>query len=180
MRDEIEKAPENVHQLSEAKKPSKADQKRHQIFIDRMKRKVNEGLTVQQAAQAIATEDYDRLPLDQKLKRLENVVHGAVEGFRSDALRLEHNERILADSMDVNFRAFQRMLRELGVSDEDQKAAVAEAAKEIEAERAARAAAISQARTAAAAAQERKEAAEAVDSAGEPPPPPEEATDFGG
>lgn len=176
MSDEIEKANENLHQIADARKPSKADLKRQQIFLDRMKRKVNEGLTVQQAAQAIAQEDYDRLPIEQKMRNLESTVAGVANGFRQDCLRLEQNDRILADSMDVNFRAFQLILRKLGVSDEDQKAAVKTAVEEIKAERAAREAAAA----AAAEAQEKKTATEGADVAGEPPPPPEEATSFGG
>jgi hypothetical protein len=187
MDSEIKEAPENVTKLSDVKRPSKLEAKKNQIFQDRVKRKMGEGKTEAEAIQSVLREDYDRLPVADKLKRVEAVLQrhegaiaGIARGFQADALRLEQNDTSLADSMDTNFRAFQRILRKLGVSDEDQKQAVVEAREEIAAELMARATAAEVKKAQAVEEEKKKEVAADVDVAGEPPSPPTEATDFGG
>jgi hypothetical protein len=116
-------------------KPSKIDQKRQKIFQDRMKRFMSKGMTPEQAISAMQREDYDRLPPDQKIRRLESALVGNFQQVARDIGLLRQNQNDLADVMDVNFRAFEKMLIKLGVPSEDQKALLKEAEDEIRAER---------------------------------------------
>ena len=122
-------------------KVSKIDLKRQKIFQDRMKRFLAKGLTVEQAVDAIQREDYDRLPPDAKIKKLEGALIGNFQQIARDITLLKQNEDSLADVMDVNFRAFGKMLSKLGLSVEDQQAIFKEAETEFKAEREAAAAA---------------------------------------
>lgn len=178
---EVAPAPENVTSFAQSKrKPTKSEEKRHSIFVDRMQRKVNEGKTPEQAAKEIAQEDYDRLPVEKKLDRLANLLAGATQGFKQDYMALEHNDYVLSDTMDVNFRAFGKMLAKLGLSPEQQKELMAETQAEMKAEKDALLVQQQIESLQKAAEEEKKEAVSGVDASGEPPPPPEEATSFGG
>jgi uncharacterized protein YoaH (UPF0181 family) len=119
------------------KAPSKMEQKRQQIFIDRIRRHMAAGMTQEQAVAAIAKEDYERLPVDAKLARIEKVFSNAHAGLANDLNQVHANQVDLADTMDVNFRAFGKMLERLGLKPEDQKACFDAAAAEINAEQAA-------------------------------------------
>ena len=118
-----------------ANKPSKIDQKRQKIFQDRMKRFMSKGMTPEQAINAMQREDYERLPADAKVRRLESALVGNFQQVARDIGLLRQNQNDLADVMDVNFRAFEKMLIKLGVASEDQKALLKEAEDEIRAER---------------------------------------------
>jgi hypothetical protein len=163
-----------------APKLSRADEKRQRIFQDRMKRLMTRGMTAQQAYVAIQKEDYDRLPVSEKLKRLEMMVSGALQQFAGDIQNLQHNDRTIADSLDANFRAITKVFTKLNVSPEDQTALLKEAVEEIKAERKEREAAQAAAQKRAQEAAEKKAVTEEIGKAGEPAPPPEGATTFGG
>jgi hypothetical protein len=165
------------------KKPSKIERKRQQIFQERMQRHLNQGKTSEQAFAALQKEDYERLPVDAKVKRLEGILLGTLQRLANDISALRTNQTYLADAMNVNFKGFEKMLRHLGVDDATQKKFMAEAEAELKAEwearEAARAAAAKQAQEEAT----KQEIAETVDEpapAGQVAPVPEGATVFGG
>lgn len=182
--EELAPAPENVTPIQEApRKMSKADEKRQQIFLDRMKRHIAGGKTPDQAYAAIQREDYDRMPLIDKVKRLEGMLVGNVQSIARDLSLLRENEKMLADIFDVNFRGFEKMLTKLGLPKEEQVKLLQEAEAEIKAEFAAREA---QKAAAEAAAQEKAQEEALKASVDQPAPAeeqgkvPEGATVFGG
>jgi hypothetical protein len=137
----IEKAPENVTPISEAKKPSKFEMKRQQIFMDRMKRKMNEvgkdgkKKTQQVAMAEIAQEDYAKMPLDKKIQRLESMVAGMGRQVSMDITNLRRNDGAVADAFDMNYRGIAKMFEHLGIDRETQRKFMSEAEEEFEAER---------------------------------------------
>jgi uncharacterized protein YoaH (UPF0181 family) len=170
----IASAPDNVTPIEEAKKPSKLELKRQQIYVDRMKRFIAKGMSAQEAQAAIAKEDFERLPVDKKLERLENILVMNLRAMYSDLQTIKQNQDVLADSMDINFKGFEKILAKLNVSDEDRKALMEEAEAEWKAERAAAAAQ----QAVQAEEDEKQEVAESVDQAGEAVEPTE-ADKFG-
>jgi hypothetical protein len=156
---------DSVEVKAEPRQPTKLEMKRQQIFVDRMKRHMANGLDQRAAAAAIAREDYERLPVDQKLSRIERVFSQAHQGLATDVQKVHSNQVDLADTMDVNFRAFGKMLEKLGLKGEDQKACFDEAVAELTAEHKAA---------------ESAEVAAQVETAGEAPEPAEGSTVFGG
>jgi hypothetical protein len=166
--------------LGGPKKLTKFEQRKQQILTDRMKRHVAAGKTPEQAYAAIQREDYDRMPVDDKVKRLEGMLVGNIQSLSNDVSMLHKNEKDLADVMDVNFRAFERMMVKLGLPLEEQRKILVEVEAELRAEL--------EARTAARATQQRMAEEEAkkevlattVDEPGEAQKAPEGATIFGG
>lgn len=126
-------------QQSEQKKVSKIDQKRQQIFMDRFRRKLGEKnkdgspKTEQQAIQEIQREDYDNLPIEKKLSRLENIFSNTVQAISEDIMALKHNDRAVADAFDINYRMVEKLFMKLGVSDADREAIHKEALAEVQA-----------------------------------------------
>lgn len=160
-------------------KLSKADLKRQEIFRQRMARLMSKGMNEQQAFERIQREDYERLPVIERVKKLEGAFMGNVQAIARDIHLLRQNESALADVMDVNFRAFEKMLVKLGLPVEEQRKLLVEAEAEIRAEREA-----AEAARQAAQAQQQEQAAqetvqEAVDVPGTPEIP-EGATVHGG
>ena len=121
----------------ELRPPTKLQDKRRQILIDRVKRWMNKnpGKTEQEALMAIQLEDYERMPVGDKLKRLEAMFAGSMQQIGQDMMSLRHNQFALADAYDVNYRAISKMFAKLGISLEDQAKVMKEAADEFEAER---------------------------------------------
>ena len=133
--------PEDATPIAESQKPpklSKIQEKKQRIFQDRMQRHIAAGKTPEQAFAAINREDYDKLPLDQKIKRLEGMFIGNIQGLARDLATLKQNEVNLADVMDVNFRAFEKMLVKLGLGVAEQRQLLIEAEAEVRAEMEAR------------------------------------------
>jgi hypothetical protein len=116
-------------------RPTKADLKRQEIFRQRMGRLMAKGMTEQQAFERIQREDYERLPVAERVKRLEAAIIGNFQAIGKDIHLLRGNESALADVMDVNFRAFEKMLVSLGLPVVDQRKLLVEAEAEIRAER---------------------------------------------
>lgn len=164
-------------QAQEQRKPSKIDLKRQQIYMDRMRRHMSSGMSPEDAHKKIAEEDYERLPITEKLERLQSAVASALREISKDVRNLQDNDQVIADAMDVNFRAIATLLdKRLGVSLADQAVEMKKAQEDINAERAAQ-------RVAAEAAAEKEQEKELVAAAatpGEPEPAPEGATVFGG
>lgn len=133
----IEAAPETAQEVKqpEPRKPTKQELKRQQIFMDRIKRHMAKGLTFQDAQRAIQKEDYDRMPIAEKVKRLENILAMNLHGMYQDIKLVKSNQDVLADAMDVNFKGFEKILKKLGVSDEERKQLMDEAEAEFKAER---------------------------------------------
>jgi hypothetical protein len=115
----------------EPKKMSKLDQKRQQIFMDRLKRYVGKGMTQEQALNAMQKEDYDAMPLDKKFSRLETIVAQSFRNLSTEVMNLHQNHLAIADAFDINYRTIQKLFVKLGVSPEEQKVFVDEAQKEV-------------------------------------------------
>jgi hypothetical protein len=156
-------------------KKSKTDFKKEEIFKERMRRHINSGKTPEQAYMAIQKEDYDRMPVGDKLELMRRSFASSLESMAKDVAMLHDNQKSLADVMDINFRAFDKMMVKLGISSEDQATLITEVQAEIVAEREAlqaqRAAAVEEAKKA--------ELVKKVDVAGEVKVP-EGAQVFGG
>lgn len=126
---------------SKPQRVSKLEQKRQQIFNDRIQRYMGQGMSQQDAIARVQREDWERTPAEEKLKRFEGILFGNIEGLAKDMTLLKQNQEMLANIMDVNFKAFDKVLRKLGVSEEEQKKFVDEAIQEVHAEQQARKAA---------------------------------------
>ena len=116
-------------------KVSNINKKREQIMRERMQRHINSGKTPQQAWEAVQREDYEKLPLDKKFERVEKLVARNAHVVATDLGAVRENQNILSDALDVNFRAFEMMLVELGMPIEKQKEFMKKAEEEIAAVR---------------------------------------------
>ena len=158
--------------MSEEIKPTKLDGKRLDQQEERRRRLVNRGIPVEKIDEVIQREDYERLPMERKVERLEKLLAGYQKSIAQDLMALQANQMALFHTMDVNFTAFEMILAKLGVTPEQQKEAVLEAQKIID-----------QKQEAARKASEEKANAQAVEGVGvpgEPPTLPEGASVFGG
>lgn len=117
-------------QEPEKKGPSKLDLKRRQQYMERRQRLINKGVDPKKVDMVIAEEDYRALPMDKKLERFMVTVSQSFREFANDMQALQHNNNLLADAMDVNFRAMARCLIKAGVLPEQQSVII----KEVEAE----------------------------------------------
>lgn len=160
--------------MSEPQKLSKIDVKRMQIYQQRRERHIAAGVPPDKVDETIAREDYERLPPDGKIRRIETAFANYSRAVAKEMKDLEHNDTILADSMDVNFRAIAKMLVALGMPLEKQREFLELAKEEMKAELAAREAARNT-RIA-----QPGDMSGTLTQSGEAPPPPEEATVFGG
>jgi hypothetical protein len=126
-------APESPVELKkdEPKKLSKIDQKRQQIFFDRLKRHMGKGLTQEQAIQAMQQEDYNAMPLEKKFQGLERLVSQSLRNLSNDIMIMSQNHMAISDAFDINYRAIQKAFIKLGLSNEEQGVLIAEAQKEV-------------------------------------------------
>jgi uncharacterized protein YoaH (UPF0181 family) len=138
---EIQETPEDVQELDKPQKVSKIEQKRQQIMAERIQRKTANGMSLENAVAAIKREDFEALPLGERQKRLESAMIGNFRKVAQDMGALNDNQTQLADIMDVNFRAFEKMLTKLGIPPQEQLDTMTLVVEEIKAERDARAAA---------------------------------------
>ena len=128
-------------QKDKPKKPSAIQLKRQQIFMDRLKRKLNEknedgsAKTQAQAIQEIQREDYERMPVDKKLQRLEMMFSAVIQQMTKDLAELRHNDGVIADAYDVNYRAMEKMFDKLGIKDEERKNIMQQAHLEAQADK---------------------------------------------
>jgi len=167
----IQEAQEQVTEISSAKKATKQDLTRQKIYDERRQRHLNKGIPAERVDQVIAREDYERLSVEEKVKRLENNIGGALRQLAGELQNLRHNDGVIAEAMDVNFRALGKIFAQLGVSTEQQKAYLKDVAEEMQRERLAQ-------QEQQAAEQALKEAPQEVATA--PTVAPEAATSFGG
>lgn len=176
------------------KKPSAIELKRQKIWMERYKRLVNKGIDPKKIPLMLAEEDYKNMPLAEKFEQYKKLDMAANRRLAQDINGLQHNDGVLADSMDINFRAFAKMLVEAGISLERQSAILKETEVEIQEDRKKQAEqrkrATEMRQKAAQEAREQKLKEELVKAEGKPAlteaPPPEEsappdgATVFGG
>lgn len=130
----IQAAPDEVQEVKPPK-VSKLDQKRQQIFADRVRRKIGQGMTEQNAVQAVLREDFDRMPLDKKFARLEALVVNSIRSISQDIMGLKQNDSAIADAFDINYKAIERAFAKLGLSEEVQKELINQARDEVMADR---------------------------------------------
>jgi len=138
-------AQDSVASISQAKKPSKMEMKRQQIFFDRMKRKMGEMVddgkggkrakSQQEALMEMQREDYEALPLPKKLERLEGMVTGFMQRVGQDMMNLRRNDGAIADAFDMNYRAIGAMFTHLGINPEQQKEFMSAAREQFENDR---------------------------------------------
>lgn len=181
----------NTYILAE-KKLSAIELKRQKIWKERYQRLANKGIDPKKIPIMLAEEDYKNKPLADKFEESKKLNTAITRRLAQDINGLQHNDVVLADSMDVNFRAFAKMLLKLGLSLEDQKTIIQETEKEIAEERQKR---IEEARLAAAARAQKAQEKKAVEELNKPEgvapldpaatpaesaPSPEGATVFGG
>jgi len=184
----------------EEKKKQKMSQlqaKRMRQYAERRQRLINAGVDPKEVDKVIAEEDYEAMSDEMKIKRLEMIFRNTFQQFAKEFQNLRHNDGVLADAMDINFKGFGKILTKLGVAPDEQKVLIEEAKKELEVEREAQFKAQQEAAKKAheekLAANEKKAAEEALKAAeGELPdhvtgqenhpdePVPEGATEFGG
>jgi hypothetical protein len=140
-----EAADQAVEMRKQSRKVTKIDEKRAQIFEERVKRWVNnnqdklKGLNEQQvreqAIHALHAEDLDKMSPMERVKRLEQIAFQTFNKLATDLSHVEGNQFALADAMDVNFRAMAKMFAKLGIPVEDHNKFMEESKVELEAER---------------------------------------------
>jgi hypothetical protein len=162
------------------KKLSKLQIKKMQQYQERRRRLLNKGVPEAQVDAVIAREDYEALPVGDKLKRLEGFIASALGQLGQEITALRENDQVLSEAMDVNFTAVARALVKLGVPLEEQRAIIDAVNAEIEEAMEKRKAAAKKAQDEANQKAAAQNLAAQAEEAGEPPPPPEEATQFGG
>ena len=138
-------AQDNMASVSQAKKPSKMELKRQQIFFDRLKRKMGETVkgqdgqprpkTQQEALMEMQREDYEALPLPKKLERMEGMLTGFMQRVGQDMMNLRRNDGAIADAFDMNYRAIGAMFTHLGINPEQQKEFMSAAREQFENDR---------------------------------------------
>jgi DNA-binding transcriptional MerR regulator len=162
--------------VNEPKQLSKMDIKRQQIYAERRKRHINNGVPAEKVGEVMAKEDFERLPID---KRVQMMIAGSTQSLAQEIINLQYNDSILATAMDVNFRALKKAFDRLGVSSEQLTQCLTEARAEVQSEMEEKA---KKAREEATESPEAvREAVEDIaDKAGKPAEAPPEATVFGG
>lgn len=129
--EELATAPDVVTELSKPKKPNKIELKRQQIYEERRRRLINSGIPEDKVDQTIAAQDYAELPVEKKIQRLEQMLTGSVQALVNDIQALQHNDKVIADALDINMKAMSRCLDKAGISLEDQSRIIAEVAEEL-------------------------------------------------
>ena len=143
---EIQPAPEqtsNVTPIDQPRRQPNANEMRQQKqFEERVRRTMNQfKLTQEQAIKKIQEDDWNDMPLDKKVKRMEALLGNLARQVGGDINTLRSNDAEIADAMDINLRAFTLMLEKLGITIEEQNKFLAQAKLEIQADQAAKAAA---------------------------------------
>ena len=122
--------PEREEEMK-VRKPTKAELKRAQVFQERVNRKVNKGMSQEQAFQEVQKEDHESQPLPQRMGKIESVLAGAFKEISQEMQSLRHNDGIISEAFDVNYRAIGKMFELLGIDKNKQKDIVEAAVKEM-------------------------------------------------
>jgi AraC-like DNA-binding protein len=115
-------APEQLAK-PEQQKLSKADLKRQQAFIERIKRTMNRHkCDEKKALELMQQEDYEALPAKEHVKRLEALCAQSFKSIGNDMgavsenlKALRHNDGAIADAFDINYRAIADLFTETEV-----------------------------------------------------------------
>jgi hypothetical protein len=117
--------------ISQARKVSKIDMKRSAALQERRQRLINKGTDPAKVDQIIAQQDWEEMPLDKKVKRLEGIISSSMQQIAHDIRSLQMNDKILADAMDLNFTSISKALEKLGLDKDLQSSILHEAEKEM-------------------------------------------------
>lgn len=128
---EVGTAPENVVPIKrtmQEKFANKRELKAKKARDERREFLKKKGVPEEVIEQVLEQEAYNKLPIDQKVARLEQSV-GQLQGFLAHALRqlsdemvaLRENQEEIADSFDINFKMLEEILVSLGITEEQQK-----------------------------------------------------------
>lgn len=138
---EVGAAPENVvpmRRTLQEKMLDKKVKKQQQKREERKKFLLSKGVPDQVADQIIAQEEFNNLPIDQKvalfgqeLGRLQGSISQAMRQMAQEMVALRQNQEVIADSFDVNLRMLERILVRLGIDEETQKKVLDEVSKEF-------------------------------------------------
>lgn len=113
------------------RKPTKMELKRAQLFQERINRKVNKGMTKEQAFAAVQKEDHENQPLATRVQKIEHVLTGAFKEISQEMQSLRHNDGIISEAFDVNYRAIAKMFALLGIDKDKQKSIVEDCVREM-------------------------------------------------
>jgi hypothetical protein len=115
-------------------KEEKKEQKNIVRINARIKDLVATGLSEEEATQQVDEEEFDKMPIDQKLYgvrlafiRLQNMLVKSMQAVGGDLAVLSDNNSVVAGSMDVNFLAVSLALESLGVTSAKQDGFIEEA-----------------------------------------------------
>lgn len=180
----------NPKEARKQQKANKIQEKRYRQHMERRQRLINSGTPEDKVDQQMAQEDYAAMPPEKKIARLEQIIQGTFQQFAQELANLRHNDGVLADSMDLNFKAFSKMLIKLGLPLEEHREFMQQAQNEIAQERQAEMAAQQRAQDQRRADAEKRLAEQALQAAEAPKlsptevteasKPPDGATEFGG
>lgn len=165
-----------------ARKPTKVELKRAQIYQERRARAINNGVPEDKVDATLAAEDYKNSSLEDKFTRFQNLAVHALQGLQQDILNLRHNDTVIADAMDVNLKAMARALEHAGVDIATQQGIMQDVEKELQKEQQMQKAAREAANKAAREKNEKKTVESEIDKPSDeaPVPLPDGATVFGG
>lgn len=169
-----------TREVSAARRPTKLELKRAQIYQERRARAINNGVPEDKVDATLAAEDYKNSPLEEKFERFQNLAVHALQGLQQDILNLQHNDTVIADAMDINLKAMARALVHAGVDIGVQQNIMQEVEKEIHKEQQLQKAAREAAHKAASEKVEKQTIEKDIDKEAEPLPVPDGATVFGG
>lgn len=103
----------------ETRKPTKHELKKAQWYQERRQRLLNKGVPEDQVDLVIAREDYEALPVEKKIRRLESMIQGLAQGASQDINGLVENDKLMADAYDINIRACRKLFQKLGITSEE-------------------------------------------------------------
>lgn len=112
-------------------KKNKIEERKERIFAERVQREMTKGLTEDEAALRIRREDYDSLPLSQKVVRLERMLLSFAREMGQDLANLRYNDWMLSRATDINTRVVSKCLSLAGVDTERQNAILKEVEEEF-------------------------------------------------
>lgn len=112
-------------------KKNKIEEKKERIFAERVQRLVAKGKTEEEAALQIRREDYENLPISQKIVRLERMLLSFAREMGEDLQHLRENDWILSRATDINTRVINRCFKLAGVDQERQNAILKEVEEEF-------------------------------------------------
>jgi hypothetical protein len=144
---EFKKTPE-WKRKNEEKKAAKAKEREEKLqkrmqeqqalmakrYAERREKLLANGVKPEAVDGVIAQMDFEALSVENQVKVMSRNLNNILGQLMTDVASLKHNDEVLADSMDLNFRAMARCLEKAGVKPEEQQAIIGEVQKEMETE----------------------------------------------